>query len=194
MSVAVKIGASEEAALLPSLLNVVSSSPAHTVLAAAVAAAPDVAAALKGASDATLVAPTDEPFGKLLESLGLSADALLNSDVLPALLQYHVTKPAITDEDECEDVRDTLLEGASWTRVYNEQSGQCDLKDGGDRVVRRVGDIIEAARGCTVIVADGVLVPAGVSVAGGKLALKVGGRMNASFRAHEFHKGQNHWY
>ena len=185
----------EEAPVEPtSLLDIVTSSKAHTILGAAVARCPDVARALETARDVTLVAPTDAAFKALLAALGLTADQLLASKLLATVLKYHVTTPAI--EECCEDAvgRDTLVPGQTWKRVWNDELMKCNIIDGAGNSALTEGDVIRASNGNTLIVADSVLVPAGVTVVDGDLVIEANARMglSRSFVSHEFTTGHNH--
>jgi uncharacterized surface protein with fasciclin (FAS1) repeats len=77
---------------LPTISEIAETTEGFGTLYAALEAA-GLEATFDGKRHFTVFAPTDEAFAKLLGDLGLTADQLLaNTDLLVAVLQYHVTR------------------------------------------------------------------------------------------------------
>ncbi|KAA3641946.1 MAG: fasciclin domain-containing protein [Armatimonadetes bacterium] len=87
-----------EPTIAETVVELASANPAEfTILLAALEAA-DLVDALDNPNDElTVFAPTDEAFGAALEALGLTAEELLASDNLAAILTYHVTAEGVLD-------------------------------------------------------------------------------------------------
>jgi uncharacterized surface protein with fasciclin (FAS1) repeats len=186
MSISVHIGSNFK---LPPLLSIVTNSKDHTILAQAVKSQPKVLNDLKNVTNTTLAAPTDDAFKKLLDKINISAEDLLASEALPAILQYHVAK--IKNETYI-----TLLSGAKWN-VSVAMDGKRTIKDGNNASAHEIA-VVHAADKNDVIIIDAVLLPPGVEVKDNRVIIaqptNVGGRMNSSMKAHEFKPGHNTFY
>lgn len=79
-----------EAPADPTIAEIVAGSPDHTILLAAVTEAGLVDALSDPAAELTVFAPTDEAFEAALDALGITAEELLASEDLTAILLYHV--------------------------------------------------------------------------------------------------------
>jgi len=77
---------------LPTIVGVASTDPRFSILVAALEAA-DLVATFDGRRHFTVFAPTNAAFVALLGDLGLTAEELLaDTDLLTAVLQFHVTR------------------------------------------------------------------------------------------------------
>lgn len=82
----------------PSIAEIVTDDERFATLLAAVGEA-ELAALLDSEGPFTVFAPTDEAFAAYLEKTGLTAEQLLASDQLAAILQYHVVPAAVLSTD-----------------------------------------------------------------------------------------------
>ncbi len=81
-----------------SIAEIVTEDDRFATLLAAVGEA-ELVALLDGEGPFTVFAPTDEAFAAYLEKTGLTAEQLLASDQLAAILQYHVVPAAVLSTD-----------------------------------------------------------------------------------------------
>lgn len=136
-----------------------------TVLLAAVQAAdPSILDALSDPSQTlTVFAPTDEAFTNLLAELEISADDLLASPDLDAILTYHVLGSVVTSADLVaageETTATTLLGEDLLIQVTDE--GSVVFPDAGGGMV--VTADVEASNG-VIHVVDTVLIPPGLDL------------------------------
>ncbi len=87
-----------EPTIAETVVELASGNPAEfTILLAALEAASLVDALNNPDDELTVFAPTDEAFGIALEALGLTAEELLASEDLAAILTYHVTAEGVFD-------------------------------------------------------------------------------------------------
>ncbi len=92
------IATAQEAAAPATVVEIAVSNPDFSILVAAVQAA-DLVETLSSEGPFTVFAPTDAAFEAALEALGLSAEELLASPDLGAILTYHVVPSALFAED-----------------------------------------------------------------------------------------------
>lgn len=158
-----------EAAADPTIAELVvalaSADPAEfTILLAAVQAAdPSILEALSDPNATlTVFAPTDEAFGNLLEALGLTAEELLASPDLNAILTYHVIGSVVTSADVIaggeETIAPTLNGNDLLIRVSDE--GSILFPDAGGGMVIEPFDV--AASNGIIHTIDTVLIPPGL--------------------------------
>ncbi len=80
------------------VVELASSAPEFSTLVTAVDRA-GLVETLSSEGPFTVFAPTDAAFAAALQSLGLSAEELLASETLPAILTYHVVPSAVLAEE-----------------------------------------------------------------------------------------------
>jgi transforming growth factor-beta-induced protein len=148
----------------PTILELVQSlaesdeDPEFTVLLAAITAT-ELGDALSGEGELTVFAPTDAAFARLLELLGTTAEELLaDSELLTAVLTYHVVEGALLSDAVLAAEQIETLNGAVVTPLANDDGAfLVDGNDGTENAEIQVVDI-EVANG-VVHVIDEVLLP-----------------------------------
>ncbi|MEF8779047.1 MAG: fasciclin domain-containing protein [Haloferacaceae archaeon] len=105
--------------------------------------------ALSGNRQLTVFAPTDEAFGELLDTLGISKEELLASDDLANILLYHVTSGRRYASS---------VVNAPTVEMLNGETVAVDGTTLNDGQAEIVGTDLEASNG-VVHVIDGVLLP-----------------------------------
>lgn len=92
------VASAQEAAAPATVVELAASNADFSTLVAAVKAA-NLAETLSSEGPFTVFAPTNEAFAAALEALGLSAEELLASPDLAAILTYHVVPSAVFAQD-----------------------------------------------------------------------------------------------
>jgi transforming growth factor-beta-induced protein len=96
------------------IVQVAQANPAFSILVQAVVAA-GLTDTLAGPGPFTVFAPTDEAFAALLAELGVSAEELLaNTELLTAVLTYHVVPGRVLAADIVADAPVTTVQGGSF--------------------------------------------------------------------------------
>ncbi|MFN8451577.1 MAG: ABC transporter substrate-binding protein [Anaerolineae bacterium] len=135
----------------------------NTLLAAVNAAG--LSDTLKGEGPFTIFAPTDAAFQALLDSTGMTADGLLASADLAAILKYHVVDGKVTS-DELENYRSTDNPDQIIVPTLNGENLTITFADDGTVVINGTAKVtlanVEASNG-VIHVIDSVLTPPSMS-------------------------------
>ncbi len=153
------------------IVEVAQSDAQFSILVEAVTAA-GLAGTLSGAGPFTVFAPTNAAFSALLTELGLTKSQLLaNTDLLTAVLQYHVLNAKVAKSDVLLGQKISPLGGGIFK--IDSVSGALKLTDGRNRVATVTATDLAASNG-VIHVVDRVLLPANQTVVDTAQALAAG--------------------
>jgi branched-chain amino acid transport system substrate-binding protein len=129
-----------------------------TLVAAVLAADPAIVAAITGEGPLTVFAPNNAAFEAALAELGVeAADLLADTELLSAILLYHVVDGAVMSGDLTDGMEVTTLNGGTFT--VGIADGTVTLTDARGRTATVVAADIEASNG-VIHVIDNVILPA----------------------------------